>query len=407
MGKKGGAKLIWLVLDSLREDTFSSYNGGVLGRLKKDSVYFPSTIAQSTFTPVSFGSFLTGMNPYSMGTSLVTIDKKALMDKKWRKKKSGSGDYVKGVKLNELKHKTVFDHFKNPISFTRKILGKGYDYGPWNLQKESKAVNAAEFIRKSGGEFLVFVRTAKTHIPWKKSLGRITSMPIMGKDYEYFQGLKRLHRFYSNRLTRCPAKKLIMLSAYLGLDSFVRNELAGMIRALKEKGIYDETCIIITADHSDNLHENYKEGFEHIAHGFDVNDRVINVPLLIKLPGNAHGGEMVRDVVRNIDILPTLLALYGKEGSEVDGVPLIDNDGNLRTGLNLTAYSEAFQMFCLKKGGAKLTLDLTGGKKEFSYRKCPKGGTLKKEADSIIKRIFKERADEDYMVSQLKKLGYF
>jgi len=393
------AKVIWVVLDSQREDIFSKYNGGVMKELKRDSIYFSHAIAQSTFTPASFGSFLTSTDPYKTKNTLLNIPKEALMHKK-KKGESAKDNYFKDVKLEVVDKPSVFDYFKNTFSCSGKILGEGFDYSKWNIHRENELKDATKFIKKhSKDEFLVFVRTIQTHIPWSNP---IISGKIVGKKYEYFKTLKRLHFLYSNPVAYWPTRGFIMLAAKFGLDLFVKNRLGPIIKTLKEEGIYDESMIIISADHADNLHDNFKEGYEHIGHGFDVHESVTRVPILVKFPKNTGKSRKTDDIVRNVDILPTILTACGKKSkAKLDGVPLVG-----KTGRDLVAYSEGVKTFSLENKAAKLVVNLENKKPSFSYDKGSKNSELEKAAKKIIDSASSDRGDEELMVEQLKKLGY-
>lgn len=62
--------------------------------------------------------------------------------------------------------------------------------------------------------------------------------------------------------------------------SYMDDWLAGVLGALDERGILDETLVIVTSDHG----ENFGEG-GLIAHGFSVDQRLVNVPLVMAGPG--------------------------------------------------------------------------------------------------------------------------
>ncbi len=72
---------------------------------------------------------------------------------------------------------------------------------------------------------------------------------------------------------------------------------------LKDLGLLDRTVFVLTSDHG-------TEFFEHnrIDHGFTLYSELINVPLIIKLPGRPGGGS-VPTMVSSIDVMPTILDL--------------------------------------------------------------------------------------------------
>jgi hypothetical protein len=74
---------------------------------------------------------------------------------------------------------------------------------------------------------------------------------------------------------------------------------------LKEKGLYDNSVILLTADHGESFMEHGKWG-----HGKTLYQSEIRVPLLIRFPANQMAGKRIRSVARHLDVLPTLLDLY-------------------------------------------------------------------------------------------------
>ena len=74
---------------------------------------------------------------------------------------------------------------------------------------------------------------------------------------------------------------------------------------LKETGLADNTVVIFTADHGENL--GGPDG--RISHGKTIREREVRVPLVIHIPG--HQGKEIDQTVGNLDILPTTFDLLG------------------------------------------------------------------------------------------------
>lgn len=84
---------------------------------------------------------------------------------------------------------------------------------------------------------------------------------------------------------------------------------ARILEALEKNGLADNTIIVVTADHGDDLYEpgvtlGHGLGFEGAGHSF-------HIPLVIRVPGG-KGGEFPQQV-RTLDIAPTLASLAGAE----------------------------------------------------------------------------------------------
>lgn len=91
----------------------------------------------------------------------------------------------------------------------------------------------------------------------------------------------------------------------------VDHAIGELIAALERNGQYDHTCIVLVAPHGESLGEHGELG-----HGQSLADAVLRVPLLIKPVLNDDSrAELAKrrlDVVRIIDVAPTLLEMFGE-----------------------------------------------------------------------------------------------
>jgi len=109
-----------------------------------------------------------------------------------------------------------------------------------------------------------------------------------------------------------------------GYDSGVRHldDIVGrLVEELKTQGIFDDTMLVVTADHGEALGEDGVWFF----HGLTVTPEQARVPLLIKLPGGLRAGEVVEGPVSTVDIFPTALEVAGLDARrfELDGESLL------------------------------------------------------------------------------------
>lgn len=82
---------------------------------------------------------------------------------------------------------------------------------------------------------------------------------------------------------------------------------------LKQLGLYDNSLIVLTADHGDLLGEDGRWG-----HSYHLNPEVIQVPLLIHLPRGVAPAVDVDEPVFSIDVTPTIYASLGYDVSAAD-----------------------------------------------------------------------------------------
>jgi arylsulfatase A-like enzyme len=96
------------------------------------------------------------------------------------------------------------------------------------------------------------------------------------------------------------------------LRFFDQEQIAPLLDWLRRNGRYDDTAIVVTADHGEELYEHRRW-----AHGETLYNAVARIPLIVKLPTSRPGtrapGSSVSELVEQIDLFPTLCALVGCE----------------------------------------------------------------------------------------------
>jgi arylsulfatase A-like enzyme/cytochrome c-type biogenesis protein CcmH/NrfG len=89
---------------------------------------------------------------------------------------------------------------------------------------------------------------------------------------------------------------------YDGEIAFADAQFGRLLRFLKDKGLYQNTIIVLSGDHGESLGEHGEK-----THGFFIYNSTMHVPLLIHLPGNATSST-VDDPVSLVDLMPTILS---------------------------------------------------------------------------------------------------
>ena len=99
------------------------------------------------------------------------------------------------------------------------------------------------------------------------------------------------------------------LSRYLNVLHETDSHLGRLFAALRERGIADDTLVVITGDHG----EAFGDPHEQQGHGFSVYDEEVNVPLMIWNPRLFPTGERRADVAGHVDLNATVADLLGAE----------------------------------------------------------------------------------------------
>lgn len=99
------------------------------------------------------------------------------------------------------------------------------------------------------------------------------------------------------------------VGAYYALVTEVDHCIGEILKALDEAGIAEETIVIYTTDHGDFVGNHGM--VEKAAIGQNVYEDILNIPLIIRIPGNKQKGKRIAELVSLVDIYPTLVELLG------------------------------------------------------------------------------------------------
>jgi choline-sulfatase len=118
-----------------------------------------------------------------------------------------------------------------------------------------------------------------------------------------------------------PAEVAAVRRLYAGALFYVDSLLTSLFNDLRRLGLWDETMIIVTADHGEELYDHNS----YFYHNPSVYDSAVKIPLLIKFP-HQHRQRVVKENVSLIDILPTVYHYFiGRPASGLfSGLSLLD-----------------------------------------------------------------------------------
>ena len=120
--------------------------------------------------------------------------------------------------------------------------------------------------------------------------------------------------------TPAPFDKRFRNRPYDGEIAYMDNQIGRLVQALKWEGAWDNTLIVVVADHGEGLGDH-----DEATHAKLIYDSVMRVPLIMACPGLFKKSYVVDDVVVSVtDIFPTVLDLLGMEiPVNVDGLSLL------------------------------------------------------------------------------------
>jgi len=211
------------------------------------------------------------------------------------------------------------------------------------------------------------------------------------------------------RYDNCRGEKEELIKLYDGDIQYVDHTLGELLRIIEEEGFFENTIVILTADHGEEFWEHNAFG-----HGHCLYPEVIRIPLMIYLPpslGCVSG--RIYDYVSLVDIAPTILDCMGLPESdgmggrsilklmESCGSDTYDNEGG--GGSDCAVFSEFIQSRFVvegldgeKKGIYKddyhLIYTIASGEKELYELKSDPGEFLdiSEEDEDTTERLYSE-----------------
>ena len=110
---------------------------------------------------------------------------------------------------------------------------------------------------------------------------------------------------------------------YDGEVAYVDAQVGRLLDALSASGAADRTIVVVIGDHGEALGDHGEED-----HGIFLYEAVMRIPWIVTVPSwltRQAAGQIVREQVRSIDLMPTLVDLAGLSGGEgLDGASLAD-----------------------------------------------------------------------------------
>jgi len=88
--------------------------------------------------------------------------------------------------------------------------------------------------------------------------------------------------------------------------AFADEQIGQVLAALKQRGTYDDTLIVVVGDHGEALLEH-----SEISHSLLIFDSTMRIPLIVKPPGQEARGRRVEALSSIVDVMPTILSILG------------------------------------------------------------------------------------------------
>jgi arylsulfatase A-like enzyme len=185
----------------------------------------------------------------------------------------------------------------------------GFDTYRLSSDRAAGLVDQALALLDEGAGFpqFLFLHIFDVHLPYSPPGEFIDRFDAREED------ISRLHAMIEKRTP--PASEAGVdhaLRLYDGEIAYVDRELGRFFRELETRGLYDESLIVVTADHGEAFYEHgyWEHGRPWRGDGPGLYQEIVHVPLLVKRPG-VREAAVVEDLVRQTDIFPTFLEAAG------------------------------------------------------------------------------------------------
>jgi arylsulfatase A-like enzyme len=355
--------IILIVIDALRADHLGCYGYRLstsphLDEFSNDAIMYKYAFAPCSYTIPAIAAILTGKSPGNHSLFF--------------QQKKGSLNHDREITLAEILKSGGYKTAAFVSSFVLNKnwgLNAGFDLyddnmtaseanRPTELIRNGKETNEKVFrwlVSEGRSPFYLFVHYFDVHGPYvnKEPYNSLFEVKHYGKEPQFLSrvldGKKGgIPEYQLLKIAKNEAGKVIdyerdaryYFAQYDGGIRYCDELIGSLINNLKEMGIYDETLILITADHGEALGENDVYFF----HGLTVTFEQIRVPLLIKLPGKGtNKSKIVEEPVSTLDIFPTILATSGIDYSqlETEGINILKNNSKGRFILSENQWQRA------------------------------------------------------------------
>lgn len=434
--KQDKLNIILISLDTLRADHLSCYGyerdtSPYLDRLVEDSVFFEDVFAHSSWTLPSHLSMLFSLNGAShqvyyntqkIDNSLPSIAS-YLRDNGYITYGFTGGGYVSSI----YGFSKGFDWYDEPVGGRNAPLaddeaGRLYEYtSDWIEKNQDK-------------QFFLFLHTFQIHGPYKCPEPWIETYLDENAQWKGI-GLRLLLEEKGMNFPFTQEQRENIKALYDGEIKYTDEALIKpLVEFLKNKGLYDNTLLIITSDHGEEFYEH--GGW---LHSRTLYNELIRVPLIIKFPASKYKGTKVKPKARLIDIMPTVLDLcsinYPKDSLEGESlINLISGDETEdRSFISDLAYKDIYDpcpaLIATNEGDIKViieksktgiknieTYDIDNDPEEQSKSVFQKAVKARTEILAFIDKYYKEKflvqrkkgqvQLDEKMKEKLRALGY-
>jgi arylsulfatase A-like enzyme len=307
-------RIIVITIDTLRADHLGThgYPRGVspfLDRLAEQSVVFDQAFSSCSHTAPSHASLFTALQPAQhrllvngelLDDQLLTIAE-LLSERGYRTAAFTPVKFLNGLAAG-------FDRFDSSKSYepAEAVLNRAFEW----LEKTPPDERTFVWIHLYDvHEWLAPKHLSRPDVRWVRG-----NAELQGRELRRWLGE---HHGLPADLAEDTAPVVRSINRYDGQLYAVDQALERFYRKLGVHELLEQSIWFITSDHGEGLGNHHRMG-----HGQYIYDEQIRVPLFVHSPTGGVVNGRVHDIVRLVDVAPTIAALVGSS-METQAIPVV------------------------------------------------------------------------------------
>jgi len=307
--QEGLPNIVLISLDTTRADHLSCYGyrrqtTPRIDELAKEAMIYPRCISTTSWTLPAHASLLTGRFPTSHG---------AMYDAQGPMVLTGilPGEWS-SYRVNALSDRVVSlaTRLRQHGFATGAVVGGPWLKKPFGLAQGFDMYDDDEIVDVNGR---LAEQINQRALPWVE---RVADRPfLLFLNYfdphdPYLPPEEFRYRFLDkSKLVNGVKATLPELIAFYDAEIYYADHcVGGLVDHLKDLGLYDDTWIIVTADHGELFGEHNMRG-----HGVTLWEEELHVPLIVKYPKRWAQTGRSAEPVQLIDVLPMILDRLGMD----------------------------------------------------------------------------------------------
>lgn len=172
--------------------------------------------------------------------------------------------------------------------------------------------------------FFAFIHYMEPHLPYHPPARFVRRHLGAREERAAWRVNQHALKFMSGQVAM-SAEDFELLGALYDAEISYADECIGeLVEGLRATGLLDQTLLVITSDHGENLGDH---GL--MDHMFSLHESIVRVPLVVRYPGGRPRG-VDASLVQTLDIFPTVVAATGagrrnggaEIGTQFQGMPL-------------------------------------------------------------------------------------